>query len=898
MYATTRYRMLSPKSANPTSDHPAQKLNLSPRFSNVPVQGTFQPSHKRTSSEGSHQYYQEHQTSPKSNGGTLNIALARGINVESGKRSTDNAKAAAAALAAAADIPLPLRRNTDPKLRESPPTDPKSIKQEDPAATDIEIDENKTDVEPESESGDIVKNEPLPPHITADSKPPRQPREKKNGQPRSISSTKGPGKTPFVCPPLESYKVEPDAGIIGCLCEVNEDDGFTIQCDICFRWQHCSCMGFKTSDEVPEDEYKCYYCDKNKWNKIDAAACRVATLKRLESENQNEPEVPVPKRKSLAGNSDEAKKRRRTEKEVKPPVERNANEKRKSSNSSVPAESPVSASVVTFAINNKDNPLLEDGVTAETYQSVYYRLTTNDYKTKDVKLLLHGLGSSIEHKTGSQSIEVMHSSQFSLIKFCQINLPNWKKYAQKRGDVRRNKSVSKFQVKVKLYSDNPKQKFVGISKKGLFISDPTAAQGSEAIIPVGTPVIEYLGELDYFELYTRNKVNQYSVWGTMKPKVARIDLQVDQQSKPLSMVIDSRYEGNESRFIRKSCARTANCEIKPVYISDLEEFKFIVVTTRPIELKGEDNDDELRLCWEWDDGHPIKEMIKATEVGEFKENKKFDDFDEEEKNLLVTGINTMLNFVECACNTSSLNSQCAIFKVKKATSYLLRSTRKSSSLSNTPSNRSKEDLVLPTRRRDFVTWQQRLVERDNTLLVQYLDAQVCIEPCILSVPINEADAEASLETFDSNGTEKIKLIKIPPRKQILLQSKKLGTKKYELAPDLTPSIDIKVDEIEKPLREVPVPLIEKALSQIRQRVTEVLKPITEDSTIVKPFLPILQPELEPVVAETPIVAAPVIAKPNTRENSPLLSKPDKEPVEQKPQVVKKLSFADYKKKMK
>lgn len=890
IYAPTRYRMLSPKSANP-ADHPAQKLNLSPRFSNAPVQGTFQPSHKRTSSEGSHQYYLEHH-SPKHNSSTLNVALARGINVESGKRNTENAKAAAAALAAAADIPLPLRRNTDPKLRESPPADVKSIKQEDPAATDIEMDENKTDIEPESESGEVVKSEPLPSNTASEPKPARQPKEKRNGQ-RSVSSGKGSGKA-FVAPPLESYRVEPDAGIIGCLCQVNEDDGFTIQCDICFRWQHCSCMGFKTSDEVPEDEYKCYYCDKNKWNKLDAATCRIETLKRLESENHNEPETPVPKRKSLAGTTEESKKRRRTEKEVKPPVERNPNEKRKIS-SSVPTGSSVTASVVAFTINNKENPLLEDGVTAEAYQSVYYRLTSNDYKTKDVKVLLEELGASIEHKAGPQSIEVMLSSQFSLIKFCQINLTNWTKYAQERRDVRRNKSLNKYQVKVKLYSDNPKQKYVGISKKGLFITDPSASQGSEAMIPAGTAVIEYLGELDYLELYMRNKVNQYSLWGTMKPKVARIDLQMDPESAPLRMVIDSRYEGNESRFIRKSCARTANCEIKPVYISDLKEFKFLVVTTRPIQLKGEDNDEELRLCWEWDDVHPIKEMIKATDVGEFKENKKFDDFDEEEKSLLVTGINTMLNFVECACNTSSLNPQCAIFKVKKATSYLLRSTRKASSLSNTSSNKSKEDLVLPSKRRDFVTWQQRLVERDNSLLVQYLDAEVSIEPSLGTATSSDDVAEATIETIDSNGAEKIKVIKLPPRKQILLQGKQLATKKYKLAPDSKPSVDISSELSSEPLANMPVPLTEQALSQIRERVNEVMKPLTDASTLIRPSLPI-KTEMK-VVEETPVVAAPVVTKPVSRENSPVI-KLEKEQGEQKPQVVKKLSFADYKKKMK
>lgn len=882
----TKYRALSPKAVG-TSDHPAQKLNLSPRFLNAPVDTSHQ-GHKRTSSEGSHQFNPEGVSSAIS---SLNVSLARGINVESGKRRVDNAKIAAAALAAAADIPLPLKTISDQKQKDPRDVDLKLIKKEDPAATDVEMDENRTDIEPDSESGENAASE-LPHQETKSLKAAKER--------KSSKSAKNGKDVAFVCPPLESYKVEPDAGLIGCICGINEDDGFTIQCDICFRWQHCSCMGFKTSDEVPEDEYKCYYCDKNKWNKIDPVVCKLETLKRLELENTehaNEPEIPVPKRKSLSGNSEDPKKRRRLEKDVRITTEKPSAEKRKSSSNLAAAASPTVATVVTIEVNNKDNPLLEDGVTAETYQSVYYRLSENDYKTRDVKVQLQEVGALFAQMGGSDSVELMTAAQFDAIKFCQLQLPNSQKYSAEKGERRRAKGYNKYTARVKLYSDNPKQKFMGISKEGLFIGDSgAAAAGTETTIPAGTHVIEYLGELDLLDLYMRNKLNQYSIWGTVKPRVVRIDLQVSQESNALPIVIDSRFEGNESRFIRKSCAKTSNCEIRPVYLTDKKVFKFFVVTTRPIELKGDEYDEELRLNWEWDDLHPIKQMLQKGSDGEYKDHKKFDDFDEAEKNLLVSGVNTMLNFVECACNTSALNTQCSIFKVKKATSYLLRSTRKASSLINSPASKSKEELVLPINRREFVSWQERLVARDAQLLQEHFNvggnvADTCIEAALHDS--TQDNAETSFSGDQSNGHE-ARALKVPPRKQILLQSKQLGAKTFEVREASEAVVD-SIDSKDFDIQNTRIPLTPAVLSDIREQVLQVLKPMKDSVKAKSPAVKIEQPVLPDVVA--PEVANPVVSK----ENSPLIKHAevkDVAAVEQKPLVVKKLSFADYKKKMK
>lgn len=58
---------------------------------------------------------------------------------------------------------------------------------------------------------------------------------------------------------LMQADVDDDSGIIRCICGINDDDGFTIQCDRCLVWQHCACFGMSSSS-VP-DEYLCELCD-------------------------------------------------------------------------------------------------------------------------------------------------------------------------------------------------------------------------------------------------------------------------------------------------------------------------------------------------------------------------------------------------------------------------------------------------------------------------------------------------------------------------------------------------------------------------------------------------------------------------------------------------------------
>lgn len=892
----------------------------------LPAQGKFQ-THNRTPSGGFHPPKQAspHVGSP----GPASVALARGINVETGKRNNNNAVIAAAALAAAAENPLPLKtvEATPPKLqlpkKEQPALDASLTEPEDDAnKTDDEQPNNGSEAEllQKTESSRLDTGQasaPQPPLDAIGVSPPVKSPLARVGESEEISASaikKEPSPaeiyppkesvaqvlqkpTAYEVPPLESYKVHPDSGVIGCICGIEEDDGFTIQCDVCYRWQHCMCMGYQTNEEVPEDEYKCYYCDESKNNKFDSIVCKHDTLRRLDMEKvSSEPpeKPPTTKRKTLNSGNDD-KKRRKSEKEIKVlPTERPSADKRKPSKSNGIVPSAAVQQIVT-KICNKENCQLEDGVSAEAYQGVYYKLTANDYKTPGVKATLLRLGISFEAaKNSASAIETVPLAVFQGMKFSKIILPRHQQHLQEKNEIGRKMKYNETSIQVKPYSDNPKQRYVGVPKIGVFISDRLDRSGQEVIVPIGTAVMEYLGEVDYFELYATSNVNQYDSWGTFKPRVAKVDLSITPHTSPSSFVLDSRFVGNETRFIRKSCVHTANCVVKPIYIPELKAFKFIVYTTKPIVLKGENMEEELRLPWQWDVNHPISKMIKVTNSGEYEEGEKFEDFSDEEKVLLVSGVDKILNFVECACNTTSLTLMCLIFKVKKATSYLLRSTRKASSLSNIAYNKSKEELVMPKKDRKFVSWKERLIERDQAIrLVMSLDNSGNKD--------NLHEEGGSIGIFESKNDGEPSTISIhkiiddstpnfPFNRRVFAQGKRYASRNFRFESGTPENVDEANIMLSVP-KIMAVPLVSEILSTIKDTVKSKLQPAI---TVGAPH------ELKRELLSTDLITS---ALPQKAE-SPVPSKLKEEvvieniPKPAPPPTVKKLSFADYKKKMK
>lgn len=906
--------------------------------------------------------------------GPANIALSRGINIESGKRNNNNAMIAAAALAAAADIPLPLIKKNEESVKQQNEMQPENsfseasslVKKEsvtenrteesvmtEPEEEDI----NETDDEQESKQNTETKspnmNKSDKAKVEEDRLPtvPLQPviptpietdnKTNKDSESYTKAEPEVSRRVQFRPPPLTSYQVDPDAGLIGCICGIEDDDGFTIQCDVCFRWQHCLCMDFGTNDEVPEDEYKCYYCDEAKWGKFDADKCRMSTLKRLELEKvsdkneQTEDTKPSNKRKHLStdAKNEERKKRKSTEKHSDNSQEKNDDKK---SVTKLELNNSTNNAIVstTNFLPNKNNELLDNGISAETYQSVYYKLKDNDYKKSSVKSFLDKIGNQFYNKFRQLNkneqdlcaLKVMTSNEFKNLKLSNLILPNQDAYLRENKELRKKqKNCNGTSIQVKLYAENQKQKFNGITRSGLFITDKALKYEKEVTIPQETPIIEYLGEIDLFDSYKNDQVNQYSAFGTPKPKVVKVNMDIlltEEKNEFLEIISDSRFVGNESRFIRKSCPATSNCKIKSIYIPETNSFRLLVVTTKPIVLSSNMNEEELRLDWEWDDLHPIRKMYTASNLKsqDLSEPLKFDQFSDNDKAYLITSIDNILHFVECGCSTATsglIQNGCAIFKVKKATSYLLRSTRKASNISNINLSKSREELIIPKKRRNFVSWEERLVERDKII---QMDLHVTTNESDVDLVENDFENKEPKEhgTTISNESEASNdqvpfFFTLPFKQQLIAKGKDLIK---EVERDQIKQTDMKTDdeksstERKSELLSISVPVMPELLVKIRQNLGKALQPIDEmkddietietnnnvtvESTLSKSNKSLFV-TLNSVTTPTQAANKAEIAGPSTIEGTA----EDKTSEEPRPlPTVKKLSFADYKKKMK
>lgn len=838
--------------------------------------------------------------------------VQKGINLQTGERDTTNAMIAAAALAAAAEVPFPLKHDNiihtqpsnqpiptlpepikpnkrkSPVSRKSSPLVKKPARKQSPAQKkDKKQQLQELIVEPPKP---LESAATLPTKLTPDEETEPEDDERTDDEREDVK------REEFNIPPFESYKAEPDSVLIECICGIEEDDGFTVQCDICYRWQHCHCMGFTDSDELP-DIYKCYYCDKLKWGKFDPRECQQNTINRLNPNRKGQP-----KRKQLGSekSDDKSVNSSSLSNGSNGSNDQPTSKRRKVSESSDKREVPdVQASPQALTLPIKDNELLKDGVSAESYESVYYNLKENDYKRGQIRDLLADKGAQFygeflallkveQSKKTLYDVDIMSPQQFKAIKFAKIFLPNYQKYMSEnfKNIINKNKKHNKFTIKVRPYSDNQKQKFNGISKLSLFISS-----NDELTIPEDTPIIEYLGEIDLFENYANDATNQYPIWGTTKPKVLKTTIMTPEK---LSVVLDSRFVGNESRFIRNACPAAANCRIKQIYIPETKSFKFIVVTSKDIVLKSNEMDEELRLSWEWDPKHPILQL--------YENNEKFELLLDNSKRALIAYVDNILYFVECGCSTSNLTTSCALFKVKKATAYLLRSTRKASSISNINLTKSKDELIFSQESKRFVSWDDRLTERDNRIEFNLLVTTK-------NVSLDQEKSPNSKDEIESSKAAEIKpamLMKIPYKEQLLAKRKNVISEDNDSQMDIDEDSVSKTDENETP-KILPFPVVAELAIKIEKSIDDTLKPIEAE---IKGTLTEHGKVTEIVQEEAPVKVATAANSTTAEHKAPpkddvsntleekIELKQTAESSEPKPTVVKKLSFADYKKKLK
>ncbi|QLL33811.1 hypothetical protein HG536_0F01360 [Torulaspora globosa] len=427
-------------------------------------------------------------------------------------------------------------------------------------------------------------------------------------------------------PVPDSFVVDIDSGVISCICGYDDDDGFTIQCDHCHRWQHAICYNIKDIETAPED-HLCNTCEPRRLDPKKARRRQLERRQALGSRNNRDAGTA-----GGGGSKDDA----------------GAGGLGKDSDNNELHSEAVS--------NEGKNSETETGYDKISRRGSYASDVQNNVSSTENagrKRKNDGeTGQMDDAKRRKDNISYTSAKEAYSAMFLPIDRYEFKdKYAklfiEKHNDddwvIPYNKKVFEpLSVEVKPYAEvNNSKVFPGYSKLGVYLKEFCHQKSF---------ICEFLGEVDFQRGYLMDPRNHYRIWGTTKPKV------LFHPHWPL--YIDARLCGNLARYMRRSC--NPNVELATAKMPDTNEVKFVLRAIRDIQ-EGE----EIHIGWQWDLRHPIWQLINKTAT--------FESLNDPDKYLLIHSIDTVLGACECACGNN--NKECNLLKVKKFSQSLYRSVK-------------------------------------------------------------------------------------------------------------------------------------------------------------------------------------------------------------------------------
>ncbi|EDO16073.1 hypothetical protein Kpol_1016p13 [Vanderwaltozyma polyspora DSM 70294] len=647
-------------------------------------------------------------------------------------------------------------------------------------------------------------------------------------------------------PVSDDYIVDPDSGIITCICGFDDDDGFSIQCDHCNRWQHAICYSIEDMDNVPED----YLCNTCQPRNLDTKRARKLQLNRIKKQsvllgiNQAPIVAPTPTETNDTGNSTNHNTRSKSEnnkgndtvsatepESKKPEPDTNVNSNNNNNNTS--SNSTIDNNTNNNATKKKQEVFYLSA--KSSYKAMYLPLHENTYYDKYIPLFM-------EKHENDDFIKTVSSS--SHIK----GLP----------------------IEVKSYSDATYARiFPGFTKLGVYLRKSCEK---------GTFIHEVLGDVNFKSQYVLDSRNHYRIWGTSKPKV------FFHPEWPL--YIDSRLSGNTTRYIRRSCNPNVKLSTVKVVQNGKSKIKFVLRATRAI-----DEGDEIHLPWMWDKKNIIWKIIgdDASVV--------FDTLNDSEKYLLINSVDTILRSCDCACGNN--NKDCYLLKVKKYSQSMFRSVKSKMNnryklneiLNQYQGKRRRQPHILIRLAHEIYDNQERATEMIsdyNSQKLKFLESK-----------------EMGKEKPDPRSEEKSKLPNKTPNNEFSRKPYKWKLLSKEVTNSVRNQSDVEIIERPSEYNELSISDLDKLPVIIDVNIDEVannsLVPAGNNPKTPQESEGIFRdPETKEQIVTQTIISSPSSQSRNSISINPTTIAEDiktgRDSVDSLKPLKKKLSFADYRKK--
>ncbi|KAJ2334570.1 SET domain-containing protein 3, partial [Coemansia sp. RSA 2681] len=363
-----------------------------------------------------------------------------------------------------------------------------------------------------------------------------------------------------------------DQGVIRCICNIDDDDGFTIQCENCLVWQHAVCVNVN-QDNVP-DEYLCEKCNPRK---LDVKRAVDYQKRRLETESRNVKEARkrpkyVGGKVKRADDPSERRKRAPDAKTPRPKTARTAGSRESSSPASMPT--------------GREVPVIFDG----SYTTIDHNILGADVQVLFQSVLSQlaaeaAAGTEVQARPGSETNEMEVSARPS-------NESNKVEVsARPSNESSERAAVVNSEMAPALVAMPSSEMAQAAPVYRGFASSDRAQIGlfARSAIAAGRYICEYRGQVQLKAAYKEDPKNYYELLRTTRPH--------SHFYPDIDLCVDARRQGSDARCVRRSCA--ANAALRSMHdpAGGDSAIRLGLFATRGVQA-----DEELTVGWEWGDG--------------------------------------------------------------------------------------------------------------------------------------------------------------------------------------------------------------------------------------------------------------------------------------------------------
>jgi len=475
---------------------------------------------------------------------------------------------------------------------------------------------------------------------------------------------------------LASTEEEPYT--IKCICDFTDDDGNTIYCDVCDTWQHIECYYPNNMDEVIRDDFN-HSCVECKPRVLDRQRANERQILRQTNTTQSEvserkttkrPPPKGPKKKGkpsdlgLNGYSGSENNSRHAYDST------HSHQHKKSKSTHRPSQS-ISSQAAKRSPSYSQKPANPHGhppSPATTPQDLPHEFEIHNYSSGFMDL----------YKEERDVATVQTNSFASLIISNRLSL--WLRDKEK---LRQETGCDFGDVFQDLPSNMESLKASPVVQtKKLPVSPDTIIHwqylAASQAVAKDTPLIELNGQIGIQKDYCQDPSNRWQDLSSPLPFVFFHPM--------LPLYIDTRREGSQARYVRRSCKPNA---VLDTYLSDGTEYHFWLVSDRPIRAH-----EQITIPWEFNLQKDVaKRWLQLLGLSDDVDKQpEFNEKETETYQSIAVWVHTILSeYGGCACD---LGPDCAFVRFHRT--YIARPHGKEKGSKQKKTRKSKTSNVSPT----------------------------------------------------------------------------------------------------------------------------------------------------------------------------------------------------------